>query len=246
MNQPELGRKIVELRKAKGFTQEELVEKCNISVRTLQRIESGEATPRSYTIKLLFTALDYVPNDSPETGNLFMTQWLEQVSKYFMDIFNLKTNTMKKITILSIALSSAIVFVVLTQESKAQKTDRQTNKNGSEQTMTFINYSSQNTHSDSDELFGYKVRFDCDGVHVFSELIKINLKTREFKAALIGKFLQNKVEIIRTKEEQKSDKINCIANEVEQTKNRITFKGNVTLVHRNDTIKADEIIIYYK
>ena len=42
MNQPELGRKIVELRKAKGLTQEELVEICNLNVRTLQRIESGE------------------------------------------------------------------------------------------------------------------------------------------------------------------------------------------------------------
>jgi transcriptional regulator with XRE-family HTH domain len=44
MKQPELGRKIAELRKAKGLTQEELVEKCNIRVRTLQRIESGEVS----------------------------------------------------------------------------------------------------------------------------------------------------------------------------------------------------------
>jgi len=36
MNQPDLGKKIAELRKAKGLTQEELVEKCNLSVRTLQ------------------------------------------------------------------------------------------------------------------------------------------------------------------------------------------------------------------
>ncbi|MFO7721231.1 MAG: helix-turn-helix transcriptional regulator [Gillisia sp.] len=33
MKQPELGRKISELRKEKGLTQEELVDKCNISVR---------------------------------------------------------------------------------------------------------------------------------------------------------------------------------------------------------------------
>jgi transcriptional regulator with XRE-family HTH domain len=32
MKQRELGRKILELRKAKGFTQEELVIKCNINV----------------------------------------------------------------------------------------------------------------------------------------------------------------------------------------------------------------------
>jgi len=59
MKQPDLGRKISELRKAKGLTQEELVEKCNISVRTLQRIETGEVTPRSYTIKTILAALDY-------------------------------------------------------------------------------------------------------------------------------------------------------------------------------------------
>ena len=59
MKQPELGRKISELRKAKGLTQEELVEKCNINVRTIQRIETGEVTPRSYTVKTILTALDY-------------------------------------------------------------------------------------------------------------------------------------------------------------------------------------------
>jgi transcriptional regulator with XRE-family HTH domain len=59
MRQPELGRKILELRKEKGLTQEELVEKCNISVRTLQRIETGEVTPRVFTVRTILAALDY-------------------------------------------------------------------------------------------------------------------------------------------------------------------------------------------
>jgi len=59
MKQPELGRKILELRKAKGLTQEELVSKCNINVRTIQRIEAGEVTPRSYTVKTILEALEY-------------------------------------------------------------------------------------------------------------------------------------------------------------------------------------------
>src|SRR5690606_23774689 len=54
-----LGKKIADLRKQKGLTQEELVEKCNVNVRTLQRIESGEVNPRRYTVKLIFEALDY-------------------------------------------------------------------------------------------------------------------------------------------------------------------------------------------
>lgn len=41
MKQPELGKYIAGLRETKGLTQEELVSRCNISVRTLQRIESG-------------------------------------------------------------------------------------------------------------------------------------------------------------------------------------------------------------
>ena len=57
MKQPLLGKKISELRKQKGLTQEDLVEKCNITVRTIQRIESGETTPRIYTIKTILNAL---------------------------------------------------------------------------------------------------------------------------------------------------------------------------------------------
>jgi transcriptional regulator with XRE-family HTH domain len=57
MNQPELGNYIAHLRKEQGLTQEELVEKCNINVRTIQRIEAGDVTPRSYTVKNILEAL---------------------------------------------------------------------------------------------------------------------------------------------------------------------------------------------
>lgn len=63
MEQPELGKKIQELRKLKGFTQEELVEKCNINVRTIQRIEAGEVSPRLFTIKTILEVLG-VDSDS--------------------------------------------------------------------------------------------------------------------------------------------------------------------------------------
>ena len=66
MKQPELGRMIAERRKAKGFTQEELVEKCKLSVRTLQRIEAGEVEPRSYTVKIILEALDFDFSNSDE------------------------------------------------------------------------------------------------------------------------------------------------------------------------------------
>lgn len=59
MKQPYLGLKIIELRQNKGLTQEELVNECNISVRTLQRIESGEVEPRGHTLRLISKALKF-------------------------------------------------------------------------------------------------------------------------------------------------------------------------------------------
>lgn len=82
MKQPELGKKISELRKDKGLTQEELVDKCNISVRTLQRIESGEVTPRSYTVKTILAALDYdlsKISDIDDNNERNFFEWLRDV-----------------------------------------------------------------------------------------------------------------------------------------------------------------------
>jgi transcriptional regulator with XRE-family HTH domain len=130
MKQPDLGKKIAELRKAKGYTQEELVEKCNLSVRTLQRIEAGEVTPRSYTVKVIFATLDYDFNNSSQISysrfskaGFAIIQWLEQFYRYVLDLFNLKTNKMKKITILS-TMFFAIIFglIALCSETKAQST----------------------------------------------------------------------------------------------------------------------------
>lgn len=78
--QPELGQKIQELRKAQGLTQEELVERCNINVRTIQRIEAGEVTPRSHTIRVILEALNYdyskvsdLASNSPKGASV---QWI--------------------------------------------------------------------------------------------------------------------------------------------------------------------------
>jgi transcriptional regulator with XRE-family HTH domain len=127
MKQPELGKKIAELRKAKGLTQEELVEKCNINVRTLQRIEAGEATPRSYTIKIIFTVLDYNIYDSAKSiTSMFMSferavsNWSEQLYKYVMDLFNLKTNTMKKLMILSVPFITICLVLIFSINSSAK------------------------------------------------------------------------------------------------------------------------------
>ena len=50
MQQPELGLKVAELRQQKGLTQEKLAEMCEVSSRTIQRIEGGEVDPRLYCL----------------------------------------------------------------------------------------------------------------------------------------------------------------------------------------------------
>ncbi len=57
MQQPELGKKIVFLRKQLGLTQEELAARSSLGLRTVQRIESGGVMPRNSTIDLLLKTL---------------------------------------------------------------------------------------------------------------------------------------------------------------------------------------------
>lgn len=59
MNQPDLGLKITELRQQNGLTQEKLAEYCDVSTRTIQRIESGEVEPRSFTRNSLSNILEF-------------------------------------------------------------------------------------------------------------------------------------------------------------------------------------------
>ncbi len=54
----ETGQRIKALRLQKGFTQEELAERTEVSTRTIQRIENGEVDPRAYTLQMIAKALD--------------------------------------------------------------------------------------------------------------------------------------------------------------------------------------------
>lgn len=128
MNQPSFGKKLGEIRKANGLTQEELAEKCNFTVRTIQRIESGAVNPRSFTIKILSAKLGYdfletsdFKADSEKVNHDSKLKWFKSFLWYGIDLFNLKTDTMKKVTILSIlSISIGMGFLMLSNESKAQ------------------------------------------------------------------------------------------------------------------------------
>jgi uncharacterized Tic20 family protein len=58
-----IGNTIKEKRLQKGMTQEELALKSEITVRTVQRIESGEVDPRSFTLQAIASALEIDYNE---------------------------------------------------------------------------------------------------------------------------------------------------------------------------------------
>ena len=59
-------KEVIKNRKAKSLTQEMLAEQSNLSIRTIQRIESGEVNPRLSTIKLICSVLDFEYYEKPK------------------------------------------------------------------------------------------------------------------------------------------------------------------------------------
>jgi transcriptional regulator with XRE-family HTH domain len=58
-----IGNKISELRKVKGYTQEELAELSKINLMTIQRIENDKNEPRGKTLKLICDILEIDPSE---------------------------------------------------------------------------------------------------------------------------------------------------------------------------------------
>lgn len=86
MNQPDLGLKINELRQQKGLTQEKLAEYCEVSTRTIQRIESGDVEPRSFTRNSLSNILEF-DLGKENTNNQSLWLALLHLSSVFCIVF---------------------------------------------------------------------------------------------------------------------------------------------------------------
>ena len=63
MKNKDLAGRIKELRKRRGFSQEELSEKSGLSLRTIQRIENAETEPLGDSLKRLAVAFDVAPEE---------------------------------------------------------------------------------------------------------------------------------------------------------------------------------------
>jgi transcriptional regulator with XRE-family HTH domain len=129
MEKPDFRTRLVEIRKVKGLTQGEVAEMCKLTVRTIQRIESGLVKPRAFTIKIISDNLGFdffetshtnidvpVENQSSKLGN-------KTILWYVRDLFNLKTSAMKKISILSASTFLIAFLCISIFSAKAQSSD---------------------------------------------------------------------------------------------------------------------------
>lgn len=87
------------MRKERNLTQEELVEKSHVSVRTIQRIEAGEVLPRMSTVKILLKAL----GESYESFSTKPTQVMETQKSILPNV--------NRNTVLVAALAGAVYLV---------------------------------------------------------------------------------------------------------------------------------------
>ncbi len=101
----EIGKKIKELRKKKGLSQENLAESASINLRTIQRIENNESEPRGKTLSLICEVLEVTAEDILDHG--------KQTDKNYLIIFHLSV-----ITFLAIPVGNIIIPLILWMNKK--------------------------------------------------------------------------------------------------------------------------------
>jgi transcriptional regulator with XRE-family HTH domain len=118
------GKELIKARKARGLTQAEVAEKCNVTIRTIQRIESGAVNPRSSTIKIISKSLEV---DFFEISNQNLKLKNHTILWYLKDLFNFKTNAIKKISILStsILILTLICINIFSIEAQSKSSEKE-------------------------------------------------------------------------------------------------------------------------
>tara|TARA_R110002072_G_C7812362_1_gene522600 strand:- start:181 stop:786 length:606 start_codon:yes stop_codon:yes gene_type:complete len=94
MKNGNLAKRVKELRKRNGLSQEELTENSGLSLRTIQRIENGETQPTGDTLKRIAKALNVTPNE--------LVDWTIMEDKGFLKALNLSALTFLFFPILGI------------------------------------------------------------------------------------------------------------------------------------------------
>jgi len=108
-----LAQRIKELRKRKGFSQEELSENSGLSLRTIQRIENGETEPRGDSLKRLATTFGVSPDE--------IIDWQIVEDTYVLNILNLSQLGFLAFPILGIVIPLTIWIL---KKDKVKNVDR--------------------------------------------------------------------------------------------------------------------------
>jgi serpin B len=148
MKNQDFREKLIEVRKTRGLTQEDVAKMCKVTVRTIQRLESGKVMPRAYTIKTISDNLGIsffeTSNGDEQKEEQQSNRKNQSIYWYANDLFNLKTNAMQKISILTtpFLLIGFALFFVLNSKTNAQTNDYSSSLN---------NYSFNLYHETKDE-----------------------------------------------------------------------------------------------
>ena len=94
MKNGNLAKRVKELIKRNGLSQEELTENSGLSLRTIQRIETGETQPTGDTLKRIAKVLNVTPNE--------LVDWTIMEDKGFLKALNLSALTFLFFPILGI------------------------------------------------------------------------------------------------------------------------------------------------
>ncbi len=97
-----LMKKIAELRRRKGFSQELLAEHSGLNLRTIQRIEKGETIPRGDTLRKLALAFDVSPEE--------FSDWTLEENKGYLLSLNISALTSLVFPVLGILFPMVMWF----------------------------------------------------------------------------------------------------------------------------------------
>ena len=113
MDSNELSDRIKEYRERKGFTQMDLADKAELSLRTIQRIEGNKSMPRGDTLRRLSTALGVSPDD--------IIDWQETEDKNLLIMMNLSQLGFLAFPVLGIIIPMALWVLKKDQIKDADK-----------------------------------------------------------------------------------------------------------------------------
>lgn len=112
MSESRLLKRVKELRKSQGLSQEELAEKTGLSLRTIQRLEKGDTEPRGDTLKRLSIALNSSPDD--------LIEWQVYEDKNVLKMLSLSQLTFLVFPLLGVIIPMAIWIL---QKDKVKHVD---------------------------------------------------------------------------------------------------------------------------